>query len=53
MISLYEASKGIENFEDFIVLMSKDKLSFNHKNIGYVPYLEIFKQLKLPSFFRK
>ena len=53
MIRLDEASKGFENFEDFIVSMSKDKLSLNHKNIGYMPYFEIFKQLQLPSFFSK
>jgi len=53
MIRLDEASKGFESFEDFIVSMSKDKLSLNHKNIGYMPYLEIFKQLQLPNFFSK
>ncbi|ABR46677.1 transposase, IS4 family protein [Alkaliphilus metalliredigens QYMF] len=53
MIRLDEASRGFENFEDFIVSMSKDKLSLKHKNIGYLPYLEIFNQLKLQSFFSK
>ena len=50
MIKLDEASRGFENFEDFIVSMSKE-LSLHHKNIGYLPYLEIFNQLKLPKFF--
>lgn len=53
MIKLDEASQGFENFEDFILSMSKDKLSLNHKNLGYLPYLKIFNDLKLPSFFSK
>jgi transposase len=53
MIKLDEASRGFENFEDFIVSISKDKLSLNHKNIGYLPYLKIFNQLQLPTFFSK
>ncbi|MBN4062951.1 IS1634 family transposase [bacterium AH-315-G05] len=53
MIKLDESSKGFVNFEDFILSLSKDKFSLNHKNIGYLPYIEIFKQLKLPSFFAK
>jgi transposase len=53
MIKLDEASKGFENFGDFILSMSKDKLSLNHKNIGYVPYFKIFNALKLPNFFSK
>ncbi len=51
MIRLDEASRGFSNFEDFIVSMSKDKLTLNHKNIGYLPYRGIFDQLKLPNFF--
>ncbi|QUH25560.1 IS1634 family transposase [Serpentinicella alkaliphila] len=53
MIRLDEASRGFENFEDFIVSLSKDKLSLNHKNLGYLPYLKIFNQLKLRNFFSK
>ncbi len=53
MIAFEKAAKGFKNFEDFILSMSKDSLSLNHKNIGYLPYLEIFKQLKLPNFFSK
>ena len=53
MIRLDEASQGFENFEDFIESLSKDKLSLNHKNLGYLPYLKIFNQLKLPNFFTK
>jgi transposase len=53
MIKLDEASKGFNNFEDFILSLSKENISLNHKNIGYLPYLSIFKELKLPSFFKR
>ncbi|PHS35001.1 MAG: transposase, partial [Alkaliphilus sp.] len=53
MIAFENSAKGFKNFEDFILSVSKDSLTLNHKNIGYLPYLEIFKQLKLPSFFTK
>lgn len=53
MIKLDKDSRGFENFEDFIVSLSDDQLSLHHKNLGYLPYLDVFKQLKLPSFFSK
>lgn len=53
MIALEEASKGFSSFEDFIVSMRNNGLSLKHKNIGYLPYLSIFNDLKLPSFFKK
>jgi transposase len=51
MIKLDESAKGFESFEDFILSLSKDKISLHHKNLGYLPYLKIFNELKLPSFF--
>ena len=51
MNKLNEASRGFESFEDFILSIPKNQLSLSHKNIGYLPYLNIFNQLKLSSFF--
>ncbi len=54
MIKLDEDSKGFKSFGDFILsTTSKDNLSLHHKNIGFIPYLSIFKDLKLPNFFAK
>lgn len=53
MMELDKLAKGFESFEDFILSLSNDKISLNHKNIGYIPYKSIFNQLKLPSFFNK
>ena len=52
MIAFDESTKDFKSFEDFILYTSKD-LAFNSKNIGYIPYLSIFNELKLPSFFNK
>ncbi|MGV8149779.1 MAG: IS1634 family transposase [Alkaliphilus sp.] len=53
MTRLEEAAKGFKSFEDFILSTRENGLSLHHKNIGYLPYLSIFNQLKLPSFFSK
>lgn len=53
MNKLEQAAKGFESFEDFITTTQKNGLSLNHKNIGYLPYLSIFNDLKLPQFFNK
>ena len=52
MNKLDKASRGFKSFEDFILSIPKNKLSVNHKNIGYLPYLNIFNKLKLPGFFK-
>lgn len=51
MIKFEENTKGFRSFEDFILSMTKSEFSLNHKNIGYLPYLSIYSELKLPSFF--
>lgn len=53
MNRLEEASKSFNSFEDFIVSMRENDLSLNDKNIGYLPYHNIYKELKLPSFLKK
>lgn len=53
MNRLEEASKEFSSFEDFIVSMRENSLSLNDKNIGYLPYLSVFNDLKLPSFFKR
>ncbi|MDM8533087.1 IS1634 family transposase [Clostridiaceae bacterium HSG29] len=53
MNKLEEAAKGFNSFEDFIISTRKTGLSLHHKNIGYLPYLSIFNELKLPTFFNK
>ena len=53
MLLLEEEAKGFKSFEDFILSMSKSNICLHHKNIGYLPYLSIFKELKLPSFFKR
>ncbi len=53
MKRLDQASKGFESFGDFIVSARETGLSLNNKNIGYLPYLSIFNELKLPNFFNK
>lgn len=53
MNQLEEASKGFNSFEDFILATKENGLSLNNKNIGYIPYLSIFNELKLPNFFNK
>jgi transposase len=53
MNKLEEAAKGFDSFEDFIITTRENGLSLNHKNIGYLPYLSIFEELKLSDFFNK
>ena len=53
MNRLEEAAKGFDSFEDFIVSVRDKGLTLNHKNIGYLPYLKIFDDLKLPNFFTR
>lgn len=53
MIKLEKAAKGFKTFEDFILSTRENGLSLHHKNIGYLPYLSNFNQLKLPAFFSK
>jgi len=53
MNKLEKAAKGFNSFKDFITTTRETGLSLNHKNIGYLPYLSIFKELKLSSFFNK
>lgn len=48
MIKFEEAAKGFKSFRDFV---TNQHLTLDHKNIGYLPYLSIFSELKLPSFF--
>ena len=50
MIKLEELAKGFESFRDFI---ENQELTLHHKNIGYLPYLSVFNELKLPTFFNK
>ncbi|BEP28022.1 IS1634 family transposase [Helicovermis profundi] len=50
MIRFEKEAKGFKSFKDFI---ANQKLSLNNKNIGYLPYLSIFNELKLPRFFNK
>jgi transposase len=50
MIKFEETAKGFESFRDFI---ENQELSLKHKNIGYIPYLNLFNELKLPGFFKK
>jgi transposase len=45
-----EEAKGFSSFSDFV---TNQKLSLHHKNIGFIPYLSIFDELKLPNFFNK
>ena len=52
MNDLEEASKAFSSFEDFILSTRKKGISLNHKNIGFIPYLKIFNELKLPNFFK-
>ncbi len=52
MQELEEQSKGFQSFEDFIV-HTRDKISTKDRKIGYLPYLKIYNELKLPSFFKK
>ncbi len=53
MNKLEEASKGFDSFEDFIMFVKDKGLVLNHKNMGYLPYLKIFNDLKLPNFFKQ
>ena len=53
MNQLEEASKGFNSFEDFILTTRENGLSLQNKNIGYLPYLSIFNELRLPNFFNK
>ena len=53
MNKLEEASKGFATFEDFIESTRRNGLSLKNRNIGYLPYYSIFKELKLPNFFKK
>ena len=53
MNELEEAAKGFDSFKDFIITTREKGLSLNHKNIGYLPYLSIFEELKLPNFFKR
>lgn len=53
MNELEEKAKGFNSFEDFILATRENGLSLNHKNIGYIPYLSIYKELKMPNFFNK
>ena len=50
---LEEAAKGFNSFEDFVLSTRASGLSLHHKNIGFIPYLSIFNELKLPNFFKK
>jgi transposase len=50
MTKFEEEAKGFNSFKDFI---TNQKFSLHNKNIGYLPYLSIFNELKLPSFFNK
>jgi transposase len=50
MIQFEEDAKGFKSFKDFV---THQKLSLNNKNIGYLPYLSIFNDLKLPNFWGK
>ena len=52
MNDLEQASKAFDSFEDFILSTRKKGISLNHKNIGFIPYLKIFNELKLPNFFK-
>jgi|GEM_PF-3406010 len=53
MNELEEAAKGFDSFKDFIITTREKGLSLNHKNIGYLAYLSIFEELKLPNFFKR
>lgn len=53
MVKLEEASKGYRSFEDFIMTTRNDGLSLENKNIGYMPYLSVFNDLKLQNFFKR
>ena len=50
MIKFEKSAKGFENFQDFV---ANQELTLHHKNIGYLPYLSIYKELKLPTFFNR
>lgn len=49
MIEFEEEAKGFRSFKDFVANQS---LSLKNKNIGYIPYLSIYNELKLPNFFK-
>lgn len=51
MNQLEKEAKGFNSFEDFILATRETGLSLHHKNVGYLPYLSIFNELKLPNFF--
>ena len=50
MAKFEKEAKGFNSFKDFI---TNQTFSLHHKNIGYIPYLSIFNDLKLPIFFNK
>ncbi len=50
MIKFEDDAKGFKSFKDFI---ENQTVRLHHKNIGYIPYLSLFNDLKLPSFFNK
>ena len=50
MIKFEESAKGFMSFRDFV---ANQELTLYHKNVGYIPYLSIFNELKLPDFFKK
>lgn len=50
LIKFEEAAKGFGSFRDFV---ENQDLTLRHKNIGYLPYLSIFNELNLPSYFTK
>jgi transposase len=50
MIKFEESAKGFTSFRDFVV---NQELTLYHKNVGYIPYLSIFNELKLPDFFKQ
>lgn len=51
MQRLEDESKGFKSFEDFI-MSTKDDLSTRDVKIGYIPYLNIYNELKLSNFFK-
>ncbi len=52
MQRLEDAAKGFKSFEDFMY-HTKDNLSTRDVKIGYLPYLQLYKKLKLPTFFNQ
>lgn len=52
---LENETKTFHNISDFFNALQTGNIEYNQydKNIGFIPYLSIFKQLKLPSFFSK